>query len=72
MKPLRIPARGSLSQPVGGAVDDLLYDVVADPQQQVPVQDEAVAARLSARMAELMRDCDAPPEQFERLGLAVD
>ena len=71
MKSLRIPAKGSLSQPVGGAVGDLLYDVSADPQQQVPVDDEAVVARLSARMAELMRDCDAPEEQFERLGLAT-
>jgi hypothetical protein len=25
--------------------------------------------RLSARMAQLMRECDAPAEQFERLGL---
>ena len=32
----------------------------------------AEEARLSARMAELMRDNDAPAEQFERLGLAVE
>jgi arylsulfatase A-like enzyme len=70
MKLLRIPTKGSLSQPVGGPVGDLLYDVAADPQQQTPVADDGVVERLSARMAELMRECDAPADQFQRLGLA--
>jgi len=69
MRLLRIPARGNLSQPVGGAVGDLLYDVHADARQQTQVDDLKVVERLSTRMAELMRECDAPPEQFVRMGL---
>jgi hypothetical protein len=69
MRPLLIPVAGSISQPVDGPVGDLLYDVLADPQQQTPLEDPAVTQRLSARMAQLMRECDAPAEQFERLGL---
>jgi hypothetical protein len=69
MKPLRVPAKSSLSQPLGGTVGDLLYDVQTDPQQQSPLDDDAISGRLAKRMAELMRECDAPAEQFERLGL---
>lgn len=69
MRPLRIPARGSLSQPVGGAVGDLLYDVQADARQQTPLDDSEVVERLSSQMVDLMRECDAPPEQFVRMGL---
>ncbi|MDA0335460.1 MAG: sulfatase [bacterium] len=69
MKPLRIPSQGSLSQPVTGTAGDLLYDVQADPQQQTPLDDSAVSERLATRMAQLLRECDAPAEQFERLGL---
>jgi len=42
MKPLRIPARGSLSQPVSGTVGDLLFDVHADPHQWTPLEDSGV------------------------------
>ena len=69
MRPLRVPARGSISQPVGGDVGDLLYDLQEDPRQQTPVEDDAVVERLSGRMAALMAQCDAPAEQFERMGL---
>ena len=69
MRLLRIPAGGSLSQPVGGAVGDLLYDVHADARQQTPLDDLEVVERFSSQMAELMRECDAPPEQFVRMGL---
>ena len=50
----------------------LLFDLESDPGQESPVDNVAEEARLSARMAELMRANDAPVEQFERLGLAVE
>ncbi len=49
----------------------MLFDLEADPGQENPISSAAEEARLSARMAELMQANNAPPEQFERLGLAV-
>lgn len=47
----------------------LLYDVLADPQQTRPIQDAAIEKRMTDHLIRLMKECDAPPEQFERLGL---
>jgi len=47
-----------------------LFDTEADPKQENPIQDAAVEKRMIAHMTRLMRENDAPPEQFERLGLA--
>jgi len=49
----------------------MLFDLETDPGQENPIDSAAEEARLSARMAELMQANNAPPEQFERLGLAV-
>lgn len=49
---------------------DLLYDLAEDPAQQSPLTDPTTAARLQAHMQELMRACDAPPEQFRRMQLS--
>ena len=35
----------------------------------VDLDDDTTSERLAKRMAELMRECDAPADQFERLGL---
>ena len=50
----------------------MLFDLETDPGQETPIDSVAEEARLTARMVELMRANDAPPEQFERLGLAVE
>ncbi|MEE2657875.1 MAG: sulfatase-like hydrolase/transferase [Candidatus Latescibacterota bacterium] len=72
MHPLRIPAKGNISQPVGtNDAGDLLYDLQADPEQTSPIDNETVRDRLASRMTELMLDCDAPPDQFERMGLSA-
>lgn len=47
----------------------LLFDLQTDPGQNHPIQNAEVEARLAAMMAQLMRDNDAPAEQFTRLGL---
>ncbi|MBZ0287482.1 MAG: sulfatase-like hydrolase/transferase, partial [Anaerolineae bacterium] len=47
----------------------LLFDVIADPQQQNPLRDPAVEARMIDLLMELLKASDAPTEQYERLGL---
>ena len=49
--------------------ETLLFDLVADPRQEHPLQDRAIEERMIAHMMRLMRESDAPPEQYERLGL---
>ena len=52
------------------AQGDLLFDVETDPQQQTPLNDAGIEAKMVAHMKALMRECEAPAEQYERLGLA--
>lgn len=47
----------------------LLYDLENDPAQQNPIQDAAVEAQMVEHLTRLMRENDAPAEQFVRLGL---
>lgn len=46
-----------------------LYDLETDPKQENPITDPEVERRLTAALAEQMQKCDAPSEQFVRLGL---
>ncbi len=48
---------------------DLLWDLQADPNQEHPIRDEALRARLILQMTSLMRDNDADADQYRRLGL---
>jgi arylsulfatase A-like enzyme len=47
----------------------LLYDQQADPAQQQPLTDPEVEAYMVQHLIQLMQENDAPPEQFERLGV---
>ncbi|HCV25446.1 MAG TPA: hypothetical protein DGN59_18475 [Candidatus Latescibacteria bacterium] len=52
------------------AVDsNLIYDTQTDPQQQSLVKDDALEARLAQQMRSLLKRFDAPPWQYERMGL---
>jgi arylsulfatase A-like enzyme len=53
-----------------GDTRTLLWDVQNDPQQTTPLTDPAVEQRMIDHMTRLMRACDAPAEQFDRLGIA--
>lgn len=67
---LQLPSsKGKISREADGARRALLFDLQSDPQQQSPLEDAAVEADLRAQMARLMREAQAPPEQFERMGL---
>ena len=46
-----------------------LYDVQADPHQERPIQDAAIERQMIETLAVLLRESDAPKEQFERMGL---
>lgn len=47
----------------------LLFDVQNDPTEQSPIQDPDVERRMIEQMIRLMQQCDAPQEQYQRLGL---
>ncbi len=47
----------------------LLYDLDADPGQERALKDPGEEKRMVGHLVRLMRENDAPPEQFERLGL---
>jgi arylsulfatase A-like enzyme len=49
----------------------LLFDLETDPQQQNPLQDEAIEARMIELLLKLMQENDAPHEQYQRLGLPI-
>jgi hypothetical protein len=49
--------------------EDLLFDLSQDPGQLRPIQDEALKAKMCQVMAQMMKEADAPEEQFVRLGL---
>ncbi len=47
----------------------LLYDLHADPGQLSPMDDSHVEGMMCEHLTHLMKQCDAPAEQYERLGL---
>ena len=63
---MRIPAG------MGGAeriFKTQLFDLNKDPGQLNPIRDENTETKLISKMREAMHRNDAPPEQFERLGI---
>ena len=48
----------------------LLFDLQEDPRQERPIRDSQAEERMVRLLVKLMRENDAPPEQFVRLGLA--
>jgi arylsulfatase A-like enzyme len=47
----------------------VLYDMKSDPKQLNPIEDKAVEEKMCRHMVKLMKENDAPVEQFTRLGL---
>ncbi len=46
-----------------------LYDLETDPGQHQPLEAPDLESRMIDHLVRLMNECDAPVEQFERLGL---
>ena len=52
-----------------GDIGTKLFDLDADPAQEIPLRDPTVEARLIAATAEIFAAHDAPPEIYQRYGL---
>ncbi len=65
---LKIPAQPKHVSPSHSFATSL-WDVEADPLQTSALQDPALEARLAEQMRALMQESEAPPEQYQRLGL---
>jgi hypothetical protein len=77
-KVLRIPRAGggdpsshSLKAVDASSFGTLLFDLEEDPKQENPLSKPDDEARMIEEMVRLMSDCEAPAEQYERLGLAT-
>ena len=64
---MKIPARAWTNAHGFGT---MLFDLEKDPLQQQPIRDETVEQRMLAHLVRLLKETDAPAEQFQRLGLA--
>jgi len=47
----------------------MLFDLQADPHQNTPITDPKIEAMMIDHLTRLMKANDAPPEQWQRLGL---
>jgi hypothetical protein len=47
----------------------LLFNIKEDPEQEHPLEDEALNEKMCRQLAAFMREADAPEEQFLRMGL---
>ena len=50
----------------------MLFDLESDPGQLNPIKDAAAEKRMINLMTELMKENDAPKEQYERVGLSFN
>jgi arylsulfatase A-like enzyme len=68
---LKVPAAsrwGGRTHEFGSA----LFDTESDPKQEHSMDDKAVRDRMLRHLVRLLKESDAPPEQYERLGLSAD
>ena len=64
---MKIKARGSqFAEP---PFRTMLFDLEADPSQENPIEAPDIERRMIDLLGKLMRENEAPPEQFKRLGL---
>ncbi len=65
---MKIPTRKSN---YGHEYGTLLYDLENDPKQAKPIEDNIIEQQMIEHMVKLMQQNDAPPEQYERIGLSL-
>ncbi len=66
---MKIAARPMINPYIFGS---LLFDLETDPQQENPINNPEIEKHMIEMMVDLMKENDAPTEQFERLGLPID
>ncbi len=69
MPVLRTPGSASTNPAAFGT---LLFDLRTDPGQEHPLVDDDLELRMAQALVDAMVANDAPPSQFERLGLPTD
>ncbi|GIH98569.1 sulfatase [Planobispora takensis] len=69
VRTIRVPGRTFFNPYTHGT---LLFDLETDPGQEHPIVDDEAERRMIGLLVELLRATDAPPEQYERLGLPGD
>ncbi|MBM4027255.1 MAG: sulfatase [Planctomycetes bacterium] len=52
-----------------GELKTLLFDTLTDPGQKTPLHDGSIEETMTRLLVQCMKENDAPPEQFIRLGL---
>jgi hypothetical protein len=65
-KVMKIPANGSSKVYEYG---DMLFDLETDPYQEKGIKDEKLAKKMKEHMEKMMKENEAPKEQYVRLGL---
>ncbi|WP_309709132.1 sulfatase [Armatimonas sp.] len=69
---MKIPTQQSMAGSNPRLKQTVLWDLHTDPSQTQPCTDAAVEARLLSSLDTLLREYDAPLEQWERLSLEVN
>lgn len=71
----KIPEKGLIPVPVAGEKSfqgrHVLYDVVSDPKQEHPIQNETLEKYFQEEIRRHLKNLEAPAEQYTRLGLAM-
>ncbi len=69
--PMKIPGkRGVSTNDHPDRNRTLLFDLHQDPGQETPIVDDSVETSMLQHLDRLMKEVDAPEEQWERLGLS--
>ncbi|MEO6867666.1 MAG: sulfatase, partial [Gaiellales bacterium] len=63
---LKVPAIPATNPAAFGS---MLFDLQTDPLQLSPIVDDEIETTMARLLVELLREADAPPEQYVRLGL---
>jgi len=52
--------------------DTMLFDLESDPKQEHPIHDDKIEQMMKAHILKLMKENDAPEEQYKRMGLVYE
>jgi len=66
---MQIPVRTVFRHP--DTQRNMLFDVLEDPKQEHPLDNPEIESRMSGLLWQLMKECDAPVEQYQRIGFEM-
>jgi arylsulfatase A-like enzyme len=67
-RPLKIDSTSYFKR-TDSVFETSLYDLQTDPNQEQPIDDQALERKLAQHLVKELQKLDAPAEQYERLGL---